>query len=53
MDNIKIGVKLFEKKHGYSPAWQNAVPDTSREKLIKLLKEIKKKYENKSISTES
>jgi GT2 family glycosyltransferase len=52
MDNIKMGVKLFEKKHGYSPAWQNAVPDTSREKLIKLLKEIKKKYENKSISTE-
>lgn len=51
MDNIKAGVKLFEKKHGYSPAWQNAVPDTSKQEVIELLKEIKKKYENKLIST--
>lgn len=53
MENIKNGAKLFTEKHGYSPAWQNAVPDTSKEDVIKLLKKIKKKYENKSTSTQS
>jgi len=53
MENIKNGAKLFTEKHGYSPAWQNAVPDTSKEDVIKLLKKIKKKYENKPTSTQS
>jgi len=51
MDNIKNGAKLFTEKHGYSPAWQNMVPDTPKEKVINFLKEIKKKYENKSFSS--
>lgn len=51
MENIQRGAKLFTEKHGYSPAWQNTVPDTSKEDVIALLKKIKKKYENKSFST--
>jgi GT2 family glycosyltransferase len=43
MENIKLGAKLFEKKHGYLPAWQNAVPDTSKDELIKILKKLKPK----------
>jgi GT2 family glycosyltransferase len=42
-DNIINGVQLFAKKHGYSPAWQNAVPDTSEEDVKKLLRELYKK----------
>lgn len=52
MENIQNGAKIFTKKHGYSPAWQNMVPDTPKENVIKILKGIKKKYENKLISTE-
>ena len=33
---------IFQKKHGYMPAWQNAVPDTSINDIVKFLKEIKK-----------
>jgi GT2 family glycosyltransferase len=44
MSNIKKGAELFYKKHNYLPAWNNAVPDTSREDLIKILKDIKQKY---------
>lgn len=41
-ENILKGVTLFRNKHGYSPAWQNCVPDTSKEKVIETLKNIKK-----------
>ena len=43
MDNIKKGATLFEKKHGYLPAWQNHVPDTTRDNLTQILKDIKHK----------
>jgi GT2 family glycosyltransferase len=41
MENIKKAVALFEKKHGYLPAWQNSVPDTSKQDVVKFLKKIK------------
>jgi len=41
-ENIQKGCSLFSKKHGYNPAWQNCVPDSSKEQVIKILKEIKK-----------
>jgi GT2 family glycosyltransferase len=41
-ENIIKGASLFYKKHGYNPAWQNAVPDTPKEKIIDILKQIKK-----------
>lgn len=41
-ENIVKGANLFYKKHGYNPAWQNCVPDTSKEKVIEILKQIKK-----------
>jgi len=43
MDNIKKGALLFEKKHGYLPAWHNHVPDTTKDNLIQILKDIKNK----------
>lgn len=43
MENVQKGAKLFKEKHGYSPAWQNAVPDTNKEDIIKFLKEKKLK----------
>jgi GT2 family glycosyltransferase len=49
--NIIDGAKHFQSKHGYQPAWQNAVPDTSEKKLQEILKKIKRKYENKSFIT--
>lgn len=49
--NIVNGARLFEKKHSFQPAWQNAVPDTPKDEVLKLLKKIKKKYENKPIIT--
>ena len=42
MENIQKGAKLFKEKHGFNPAWQNAVPDTSPEKVLTFLKKIKK-----------
>jgi len=47
MENIKRGAEIFRKKHTYLPAWQNAVPDTPKPELIKVLKEIKKKHGKK------
>ena len=41
-ENIIKGASLFRGKHGYNPAWQNCVPDTSKEKVIETLKQIKK-----------
>jgi GT2 family glycosyltransferase len=42
-DNIIKGAELFQQKHKYAPAWQNCVPDTKKEDLIKFLKERKNK----------
>jgi len=42
--NIMNGAKLFLEKHGYSPAWQNSVPDTSEKDVKEILKKIYKKY---------
>jgi GT2 family glycosyltransferase len=41
MENIQKGAKKFYNKHGFMPAWQNHVPDTSRDELIKILKKLK------------
>lgn len=43
-ENIQRGAELFYKKHGYSPAWQNRVPDTDEPTLRRILKDIHKKY---------
>jgi len=43
-DNIIKAVSLFQKKHGYSPAWQNAVPDTTEKQVKHIMKEIYKKH---------
>lgn len=43
-DNITKGVEIFKKKHGYMPAWQNAVPDTGDIEVKQILKTLKKKY---------
>ena len=34
---------IFKDKHGYLPAWQGCVPDTSIDDVVKFLKECKKK----------
>lgn len=47
MDNIKKGASIFQKKHGYLPAWQNHVPDTPKPQLITILKDIKNKHSKK------
>jgi|13_taG_2_1085334.scaffolds.fasta_scaffold68033_2 GT2 family glycosyltransferase len=43
-DKIRWSAKLFEKKHGYMPAWNNAVPDTDIKDILNFLKNIYKKY---------
>lgn len=43
-ENIIKGATLFQKKHGYSPAWQNAVPDTSEKDVKGIMKIIFKKF---------
>lgn len=43
-DNIIKGAEIFQKKHGYSPAWQNAVPDTDNQQIKQILKKLKNKY---------
>jgi len=47
--NIENGYKIFTKKHGYSPAWGNRVPDSSEETVKAKLKQIYKKYSKKDI----
>jgi GT2 family glycosyltransferase len=42
--NIETGVQLFKKKHGYLPAWQEAVPDMDIKKVKRVLKNIKRFY---------
>lgn len=44
MENIQKGAALFYKKHGYNPAWQNAVPDKTPQELKKILKDLHKKH---------
>ena len=34
---------IFKEKHGYLPAWEGCVPDTSIDDIVKFLKECKKK----------
>ena len=46
--NIQEGVQLFNKKHGYLPAWQNAVPDSSQAEVKNILKRIYKEHAVKS-----
>lgn len=46
-DNITRGAEIFKRKHTYSPAWNNCVPDTSEGDVRKILKTIYKKYGNK------
>jgi len=41
-ENIMKGYNLFLKKHGVAPAWQNCIPDTSKENVIQILKQLKK-----------
>jgi len=41
-ENIVKGTSLFRQKHGYNPAWQNCVPDTGKEKVVEILKQLKK-----------
>jgi GT2 family glycosyltransferase len=48
--NIRKGAELFAKKHKYLPAWNNSVPDVTKNDLIKILKQLKTKNEN-SITT--
>lgn len=43
-ENIMRGAELFKQKHKFSPAWQNAVPDTSFDNLKAILKDIHNKY---------
>jgi GT2 family glycosyltransferase len=43
-ENIIKGATLFQKKHGYSPAWQNAVPDTSEKDVKGIMKNVFKKF---------
>ena len=43
-ENIIKGATLFQKKHGYSPAWQNAVPDTSEKDVKGIMKNIFKQF---------
>jgi len=47
-DNIIKGAELFKRKHGYSPAWQNAVPDTSEKEVKDIMKNIFKKFAQNS-----
>ena len=34
--------EIFKTKHGYLPAWQGCVPDTSLDDVIEILKKFKK-----------
>lgn len=47
LENIKRGATLFQQKHGYSPAWQDHVPDTSPEDVKQIMKQMYKKYSRK------
>lgn len=46
-DKVMWSAKLFEQKHGYMPAWNNAVPDTPQVEVISLLKLLHKTTELK------
>ena len=46
--NIEDGVKHFQKKHGFLPAWNGCVPDTKEEDVKKIMKDIFKKSAQKN-----
>ena len=46
--NIIHGVELFKEKHGFLPAWSAAVPDSTEEQVKQIMKDIYKKYTNRS-----
>lgn len=46
-DNIIKAVDVFLKKHGFYPAWQNAVPDTSEKNVKTIMKKIFNKFSEK------
>lgn len=48
-ENIEKGVKYFKQKHGYLPAWQGCVPDTSEHEVKEILKTIYKKYAKQTL----
>lgn len=48
MDNIKRGAEIFKKKHGYLPAWQGCVPDSSESQVKDILKRMYKKHSIKN-----
>jgi GT2 family glycosyltransferase len=43
-ENIVKAVDVFSKKHGFLPAWQNAVPDTSEKDVKNIMKKIFNKF---------
>jgi hypothetical protein len=47
-ENIVKAVDVFSKKHGFLPAWQNAVPDTSEKNVKILMKTIFNKFSKKN-----
>ena len=49
--NINKSAEYFISKHGYSPAWQNSVPDLSISEVVTILKRIKN--ENQPTSSKS
>lgn len=42
VDNVKNAAKYFNNKHDHMPAWNNCVPDTKLEDMLKFLKTIRK-----------
>ena len=47
-DKIRWSAELFQKKHGYMPAWNNAVPDTPLSEIISVLKTYEKNKSTRS-----
>ncbi len=47
-ENIVKAVDVFSKKHGFLPAWQNAVPDTSEKDVKNIMKTIFNRYSEKN-----
>ena len=39
---IMDSAQIFKNKHGYMPAWQGCVPDTSIDEIKLFLKQLKK-----------
>jgi GT2 family glycosyltransferase len=43
-ENIQKGFQIFQKKHTFSPAWQNSVPDSTPVIVKRIMQQIYKKY---------